>query len=759
MTPLRMTVPALAAVLIVLDAPAPIVVLCLVAAGLLFMRAQNNERVQMACICLLMTVSTSIHASTHHSAFQGTETEWVISFTDDIRLGGDRLQAGVVETSTGEPFQLRYRMQTEKEKHALEKELAVGMTCRIKAEASPPAPSRNPGEFNYRQYLATSGTFFVLTADQLKLSQCVRSTSIRHLPGKWRMAAIDQIEAVFPEPLSSTAAALLFGDRTGESEEVNEDYERLGIVHILSISGLHVTLLTGLLFFVMIRLGVTRERSRVVLLAALPLYCLLAGASPPVIRACLMTGAILFAASRHQQLKASSALSIAFIAMILYNPFSLFQAGFQLSFIVTFALVLSSGIILKRAQSALVLSWFVTILSQIAALPVLLYHFSELSLISPLANLLFVPFYSLLMLPLLLLLFLFSFVVPVSLPAGLANALLNKMNQLAAFLSDLPVAVLVTGQPGMAVLAVVAFIAAGCFVLWENTGRLKYSLAVCGFLLIGLVFLNKYTPYGEVTFLDVGQGDSIFIKLPFNQGTYLIDTGGQVPFEKEAWMAREHSFSVGKDTIVPFLKRKGVTEIDKLILTHADFDHAGAAAEVLESIPAKEIIISPGSGNVEVMAGILETGLPVREGIGGEQWAAGDAFFQFLLPKDRTYEGNNDSLVLYAEMGGQSWLFTGDLEEAGELELIQTYRLQADWLKVGHHGSKTSSSKAFIDGISPEFGVISAGVKNRYGHPHKEVVDTLEEAGVFIYRTDEHGAVTYTFKGKEGRISTVIPEK
>ncbi|OES44311.1 DNA internalization-related competence protein ComEC/Rec2 [Domibacillus iocasae] len=759
MPSLHMSIAALSAILFATHAPKPFVLLFFMAGGILLFNVHLNTRMWMTGTFLLFFMAASIYESRHESAFTGLETEWTVSFKEDLRIDGDRLNTDVVEVSSKEALKLTYRFQSKEEKELLNEKLVPGLTCRIQAEAALPNEARNPGEFNYRSYLAADETFFVLTPKEISLEQCVMNRSLRYLPAAWRISALSRIKESFPAPLSSVAAALLFGDRSSGSEEVDEDYERLGIVHILSISGLHVTLLTGLVFYVLIRVGITRERTRLVLLAVLPLYALLAGASPPVIRACLMTGAILFAASSNIKLRASSALGIAFLIMTLVHPYSVFQAGFQLSFLVTFALVLSSGVILKRARNAIELSWFVSILSQLAALPVLLVHFAELSIIAPLANLIFVPFYSLLMLPSLLLLFFLSFFVPIAFFAGLANVLLIKMDKLASIMADAPFAVLVTGQPNMKTAVILTILSIGSLLLWEITKRIKSSLIICSLLLAGLIVSNRYSSEGEVTFLDVGQGDSIFIKLPYNQGTYLIDTGGQMPFEKEKWTERQGGFSVGKDTIVPFLKRKGITKLDKLIITHADFDHAGAAAEVLEKIPAKEILISPGSGEVDVMAGIIRTGIKVREGAEGESWQAGDAFFQFLAPNDREYEGNDDSLVLYAKIGGKTWLFNGDLEEEGEKKLVKQYNLDIDWLKVGHHGSKTSSSVPFIKAVNPEFAVISAGVNNRYGHPHKEVTDTLAKEGVKVYRTDKQGAITFKFDGEKSEIKTVIRSK
>ncbi|WP_050180946.1 DNA internalization-related competence protein ComEC/Rec2 [Domibacillus robiginosus] len=753
---LQMSTAALAAILLFTQPPWPASLLVMSISVLLAFHADKRTCFWMLGTFALFCCTMSFQETRNQSVFTGEEKDWIISFTDDVRIDGDRLIAGVSESRSQEMLRLTYRIESKEEKELLKSHLVPGLTCRIQADADFPNEARNPGEFDYRSYLESSRTFFVLTPERIPLDQCALDQSLRYIPAAWRTASISHIHKFFPEPLSHVAAALLFGDRSAGSEETIEDYERLGIVHILSISGLHVTLLTGLLFYILIRAGVTREQARIFLLAALPLYVLLAGASPPVVRSCLMTGAILLTSFRTRTLSASGALGVSFLIMTLWNPFVIFQAGFQLSFLVTFALVLSTGVILKQARNSIELSLYVSVLSQLAALPILLFHFAELSIISPLANLLFVPFYSFLMLPVLLLLFSLSFFIPISTVASLTNKGLLVMDKLAATMSDWPFAVLVTGQPGMKAAAFFAAVSILSLFLWEQMKSMKASLIVCSAVLIGFVLFNRYSPHGQITFLDIGQGDSIFIQLPHNEGHYLIDTGGHIPFEKEEWRKRKKEFSVGRDTVVPFLKREGVVKLDKLILTHADADHAGAAAEVLRSIPAEEIIISPGSAEVDVIADIIGAGLKVREGMAGESWGTESAVFQFLAPDDREYEGNNDSLVLYAEIGGKKWLFTGDLEKEGEAELIEQYSFHVDWLKVGHHGSKTSSSASFVQAIRPQIAVISAGLNNRYGHPHKEVIDTLEKEGVAVYRTDQHGAVTYRFKGTKGEIETVI---
>ena len=219
-------------------------------------------------------------------------------------------------------------------------------------------------------------------------------------------------------------------------------------------------------------------------------------------------------------------------------------------------------------------------------------------------------------------------------------------------------------------------------------------------LILVLIFQSamiKYSPVGEVIFIDVGQGDSILIKLPYNRGIYLIDTGGRIEFPVEEWQRRRKSFRVGDDVLLPLLKSKGISKIDKLILTHNDVDHMGAASELLGKIKIEEIYISPNASKKQLMAELIDSaqlsGIKVIEVKAGMSWENKIAKFQIIFPFDDRYEGNNDSLVLYSVFGGLKWLFTGDAEKEAEEDMIRHYgRLDIDVLKVGHHGSRSSTT-------------------------------------------------------------------
>jgi competence protein ComEC len=181
----------------------------------------------------------------------------------------------------------------------------------------------------------------------------------------------------------------------------------------------------------------------------------------------------------------------------------------------------------------------------------------------------------------------------------------------------------------------------------------------------------------------------------------------------------------------------------------------------MEEIKVGEILLTPGSLESDIIHAITEKAIKlkvdVRETGAGEKWSTNNGDFMFLYPFDDRYEGNNDSLVLYGKFGGKKWLFTGDLEEGGEKELIQKWKVKADVLKVGHHGSLTSTSNLFLKELNPETALISAGKNNRYGHPDPEIVGRLKKNGITIYNTAETGAVHYKYLGSRGTFRAVIP--
>ena len=530
----------------------------------------------------------------------------------------------------------------------------------------------------------------------------------------------------FPESLVTEAEALLIGDRSGMDEEVASRYRTLGITHLFAISGLHVGLLTFLFRNLLIRLSIRIETIDNLVITLLPIYAVMAGGAPSVWRAVSVTLLILLTATGRFKMRMDDALAMSAAGFILWQPFVVFQPGFQLSYLAAFSLVYSTRI-LSRSDSAIFLSFLVTSITQLALYPVLLYHFYELSLSSFIVNLFYVPLYSVIILPMNIVLLLLTFIMP---PIAEGVFLIyvpfrSWIEFLTEVLASLPYQLWVPGRPAP-ISSVFAVLGTLLFFLALERG--VKAIRAFLFVLLPAVIIHLL-PYADselrVTYLDVGQGDSIVIELPHRRAVYVIDTGGTISFGEPNWRTPEKTFEVGRNIVVPYLKGKGITKIDKLILTHADSDHMEGADEVLEEVRVREIHISPGSEKEKTMEDVLrianDRGIPVFAITEGGTWSDKSADFLYMAPTKGIYRGNDSSLVLFMKTEGPSFLFTGDLGIDGEKKLLVKYG-DLDWggmiLKAGHHGSHTSSSDAFIKTLQPELTIFSYGKNNRYGHPH-----------------------------------------
>jgi competence protein ComEC len=684
-------------------------------------------------------------------------------------FNGDRLSA-VMKTFNKEKVQLVYKIKSKNEWHHLKSQMNIGLTCRFEGRLEKPDPNRNENAFDYREYLRQQQIYWIFHARSITLDECYhKELSLWQWLELYRQKGLAFVEQLYSNDSAGFVQALIFGERRSIDENMLDVYQKLGIVHLIAISGLQVSLLSASLFLLGIRIGITRETMIHILFILLPIYIVIAGASPSVVRAGFMTMLILVAMKFQHTFSVLDTVSTACIIMLLINPYWLFQAGFQLSFLVTLALILSRKIISNYSsffQQLLV----VTFIAQMVSFPVILLNFYEFSLISIPANMIFVPVYNFLILPSSVIsLFLAVSINPIGkVIVHLVEISLELLNSFAQFISKTSFFTITLGKPSMAIMIAYYIVIFIFFITWEKKRRLTkikkfFMLVVMVMLVHGLFpYLN---PYGEVIMIDVGQGDSIFIQLPHRQAVYLIDTGGTATFfKKEEWRNRMNKFDIGDDVVVPFLKSKGVREIDKLMITHGDLDHMGEAITILRRFKVKELVVPVGFMQSDLEKDLITFALKkkvnVRALAEGDYWKEGNTSFYILspTPKGMEKDKNDGSLVIYTNIGGQKWLFTGDLGKNGENRLIHQYpNLSVDVLKVGHHGSNTSTSSEFLQHTRPKIALISAGKNNRYQHPHKEVIDELNRYDVKIYRTDLHGAIRYTFSKQVGTFHTTLP--
>ncbi|MEW9049559.1 MAG: DNA internalization-related competence protein ComEC/Rec2 [Neobacillus sp.] len=696
-------------------------------------------------------------------------TTFVITYIESRKIDGDMYQIAAIDEKYNEKVILRYKIKTEKEKEALSSMNFYGKLCKVSGKLKKPSNAKNPNSFNYRNYLAGKKIFWIVEAHHSPIQNCAKiKSSPLTLLKELRFTGTNYLEDTFPPEIASLSAALIFGDRSLLSSEVLTAYQRTGIVHLLAISGLHVSLLIGMFFYLGIRFGLTRQFMTDLLLVILPFYAILTGASPSVIRAVLMVFLVMIILKYNRELKLSSldSVSLTFMIYLFFSPTIIFDAGFQLSFSVSFAIILSVSYILPSCNHPVLSMLAVSIIAQLSALPILLYHFFEVSFIGVAANLLYIPLFSFILLPGLYLLFFIqitfqdvpNFCISIFIKViSLANGFIEHLSTYSVFM-------LTPGRPNWFILIIYLLLIIGLFFSWEVKVFIKKKLLIPVLVITLLGFqvtCNWINPYGEVTMIDVGQGDSILIRFPFGKGTYLVDTGGTIQFPEEEWKMKDKPYEVGRDVVVPFLKGKGINTIDKLILTHGDMDHIGGVFSIINEVKVRQIIMpavaEPSDTEMEILQLAAEKEIPVVKVSEGSRWHCGESLFYVLGP-EKNYSGdrNSGSIALFANIGGLNWFFAGDIDEKVEEEIIRKYpNLKIDVLKAGHHGSKTSTSQVLVNKLKPKVALISAGENNRYGHPHQEVLNRLEDST--IYRTDQQGAITYRFLRNHGTFSTYLP--
>lgn len=733
-----------------------------------YKRYSSSQLLFVTCLFTIFFLTSEYTEANNKSKLSDSQSAFHLQYTENTKVDGDLLQVTALDTKYKEKLLIRYQIKSEEEKKQLKNTNFYGRLCQVTGQLKAPSIAKNPNAFNYRNYLTSKQVYKIVELKDHPLSKCslVKSTPLTIIK-ELRFNGIHYLEKNFPPEMAALSAALIFGDTSMFDREILMDYQRTGIVHLLAISGQHVSLLIGMVFYLGIRIGLTRQFMMNFLLVLLPIYAILTGASPSVIRAVLMIFLVLLILRWKKKLKLLpiDAISLTLMIYVFFTPLIILEAGFQLSFSVSFAIIISSSSILPRYEQTISAMVVIAIIAQLAALPILLYHFFEISFISIAANLLYIPLFSFVFLPGLYLLF-FIQIIFGDTPSILINLfmkIITLANSLIEQLADLSFAQLITGRPNWLNFIAYILIILIIFLLWEAGLKRKRKQKVILLTFVLFTFQNVWNwanTFGEVTMIDVGQGDSILIHYPFGQGTYLIDTGGTVQFEEEEWKKAAKPFEVGRDVVVPYLKGKGIKKLDKLILTHGDSDHIGGAFAILKEIKVKQIILpsvaEPSKSELTIMEEANKKGIQVVKAAEGNQWKNEKSLFYVVSP-EKNYQGerNSGSIAIIANIGGLKWFFGGDLDQEGEERIIKKYpNLKIDVLKAGHHGSKTSSSGIFINRSTPSISWISVGERNRYGHPHNEVLEQLSKTT--IYRTDLHGAITFRFYHESGTFSSFL---
>lgn len=670
----------------------------------------------------------------------------ILTWTDEYNINGVMLRGFMLDES-GDKVYVTYELKTEKEKQRFEAQQLAGTSFIVTGEqVSPSIPAHRYG-FSMARYLQGKNARGIIEIQQLQYFR--QNKSFMQPIYEQRFQLKRHIEETFPPSLAAEAQALLIGFQENVDEQLNRAYQKLGITHLFAISGLHVALVSFLFFQLLLRLRIRREVATVFLLILLPLYAILAGGAPSIWRAVSVVEFVLLAQYVRWKIPMDDALSLSFIMFVLLEPGAVFQVGFQLSYLATYSLVYSSRI-LARYSNFWVQSFYITFVCQILVYPLLLFHFYEISLSSFIANIFFVPLFSFIVLPTNLFVLVLTYLpLPFdSILFFIYEPLRTALTNFILFIQQPIVQMWNPGKPSMIWLMILYGSVFFTFYLLDQQAPLKKAI----FALVLPAFIFHIQPFLhsdlKMAFVNVGQGDCIVIELPYRKSVIVIDAGGLLRFEQETWKERKTPYEVGRQVVVPYLKGRGIQTIDTFMLSHADADHVEGAEEVLREVIVKEVHVTPGSITKAVMNDFLheleKTNTKLIEKMAGHKWQIGETAFEYLWPLEIEYEGNNDSLVLLVKHEAFRALFTGDLEQEGERELIRLYNEKLrniDLLKAGHHGSKTSSTEEFITVTNPKFVVFMAGENNRYNHPHIDVVNRFEAKKIPYSTTGIDGTV------------------
>ena len=640
-----------------------------------------------------------------------------------------------------------------------------GDTLCYSASWYPVSPPRVPGAFDTRGWLKSQGFAAYGRFNDYKIigSSWIPERTFANFR-KW-------IESRFADYLDPAETGLLLGllagDRSGIPEALRSDFQRSGLVHVLAISGFHVVLLAGILMIFLKATGLPLRAVRIIAVALLFLYIPVTGGSPAVRRAVLMFSVPQIGALFQRPANTMNSLGVALILILLPEPGILWNPGFQLSVAATAGILIGSPLnpfanfpeslkknkLWNTLRAFAIDPTYVTLCATLATAPFLVHHFKTLSPMAWLGNIVVVPGISWGMQA-----GLFALISPIDFLREhfcyAASFFLRLASLLTRLISDSSIASVTIGPFSPAILLLIGFALTFIPAIRRNRIARIYCIS-CLALFAGIFCYNSYAkamhPTWKLTTIDVGQGDSHLVEAPSGRH-FLVDAGDN---------SRQDS---GKDIIVPFLHHIGVRELDALIITHPDKDHFGGAKSILKTFPVKELWASDCAIKEhkpewqQVIQEARKRNIPIRKIHRGILWKETYFEMQTIHPRnDICVEANEGSITLRLKGLGHSAVLTGDLTVKGEKEIMKTDAyLKSDVLKLGHHGSKTSSSVPFLNAVNPSYALIPSGKNNRFRHPSKEVVQRLDSLNIPYINTAERGSISITFSEDTTIIQTML---
>jgi competence protein ComEC len=622
---------------------------------------------------------------------------------------------------------------------------------------------RNPGEFDYDAYLKSKEILGIISVNDLNSISILdnRASYFKNLIHQLRKTIDLQIRKYHTPETAALLRGLLLADRGEIKYQTKIQFINSGVVHVLAVSGLHVGYIVLIFLFLFGRMNFIFRS--ILTIAGLICFMFLTGIPPSVFRATVMAIVLIVAFLSNRSTNLINSISIAALIILLISPNEIYNPGFQLSFTAVLAIalilpytnqVIENWNVQNKILKNILLFLSVSISAQLGTLPFTLLYFNKYSIVGIITNLVVIPAIGIIIAAAIATLAISILLPFIAVYLGEANSIISGwILSLIKFTGNLSFShITVTNYTLIDVLVFYFLVITFLFyvVRFESlrSKLILFILVVANTIILSSADDQELLPdnYLSVLMIDVGQGDAFLIKFPDGQ-TALVDAGNTT-----------FTFDNGERVILPLLKYLGISKIDYGIVTHIDSDHYGGfIALVLDGVIGEIIkpeIDSSLTKDIQFEEFISERGIPISY-FQEEKKMIGNVALYFLYDAEiKTISGestNNRSGIFKLFYGETSFLFTGDIEKNAEKFYSDTYKdfLNSDVLKIGHHGSKTSTSTEFLKNVSPEISLISAGFKNKFGHPDADVIERLENLGSVIYRTDSQKAVLLRSNSEE----------
>lgn len=683
-------------------------------------------------ILIILYSYTYLNIIERHSKYNINDNV-VIGYIDKINIDGNKLNISLIGK---EKIIISYYFKTKEELFSFNYKL--GDYIKVIGNMEIPKEGSVFNLFNYKQYLEYNNIFYIFKAKEINLIS--KNNKIHYSIKQYLITKMDNINKS-----SAYVKALVLGDDSEFSQQLEESYQYNGVSHLFAVSGSHIIFLAVILLWLFKQFKIEENKRYFLVILIILFYMFLTNYTGSVIRAVFFFTLLAINKIYYFNVKTTNILQLVLFVSLLFKPSLLYDVGFQFSFIISLYLVINQDLIINN-KNYLKQTFIVSLIAFLTSIPICLNNFFSINILSPFINVLFVPFVSLILFPLAFICLVFPFL------DNLMYLFISILENISLFISNIKIGELILIKPNLLII-LLYYLLITIFILGIKKKKYLLFIPLCLLLLIhyNINYLNKND---YVVFLDVGQGDSIFINLS-NKGSILIDTGGKKDYREE-WQKGNNNYSIGINTIIPYLKSIGIHKLDYLILTHGDEDHMGESINIVNSFKVDKVIFNNGEYNdleQELIDLLNKKKIDYLKNINDLNI---DKYKLYFLNTDIYDNENDNSNVIYFNYNNIKFLFMGDAGIEKEKDILVKYNLKdIDFMKVGHHGSSTSSSKYFIDTINPKYSIISVGSNNRYGHPKDSVLNMLKNSR--IYRTDLDGSIEIKLNKNNYEIRTCSP--